>query len=200
MILLAQMTALICCLSPLLLPAVPEAQPSLSSPRSDASSAFTVALTVMKYRSCNVWRTVYGGSLTHTQGRKSLGCNYSFELIKICDIFSVLLYVLRNWYITIYKHLCVCVYIQAPLCWYTLVYCFRGDMHVCTATKWPQVYMQLIVALWPVGVRMYPSIISISCFGGGPAAWGNLSTSCFQVTCTSLRETEATVCLFHDCG
>lgn len=67
---LVEITAILCRLSPLLLPVVPEARPSLSSPRSDASSAFTVALTVMKYRSCNVWRTVYEGSLTHTQGRK----------------------------------------------------------------------------------------------------------------------------------
>ena len=42
-------------------------------------------------------------------------------------------------------------------------------MPVCTATKWRRVYMQLIGALWPPGVRMHPSIISISCIGGGLA-------------------------------
>lgn len=59
-------------LSPFLLPVEPGAQPSPSSPRSDTSSAFTVALSVMNYRSYKLWRTVYEGSQTYTQERKSL--------------------------------------------------------------------------------------------------------------------------------
>lgn len=92
-----------------------------------------------------------------------------------------------------------CVCMQVLLYWYTVCK-YTVLKAICTATKWPQVYLQPTVALWPLGVRMYPSIISISCSAGGLAVWGNLSTRYFQVACAPLNETEVNMCVCPDCS
>lgn len=107
-----------------LLPVEPEAQPSPSSPRSDASSAFTVALKVMNYRSCRLWKTVWKDSLTDTPEQlfKSL-LNTDFNLN-----FS-----LRIWfYESTTRSQLMWAYSMCTVLLHSMeVHSLRGDMRAC---------------------------------------------------------------------
>lgn len=173
----------------------PGAPPSLSSPRSDTSSAFTVALSVMNCRRYKLWRTVYEGSQTYTQEQKIFKSVSNSDL-NLWNLLCASVFINQLMY-CILQFIRTCVCMQVLLYWYTVCK-YTVLKAICTATKWPQVYLQPTVALWPV--RMYPSIISISCSAGGLAVWGNLSTRYFQVACAPLNETEVNMCVCPDCS
>lgn len=71
-----------------LLPAVPEAKPSPSFPRSGGSSSFTAVPTVLNYWSWKPWRIVFEGSRLCRKRNMNL---HSIKLIKIkrWEMFSV---------------------------------------------------------------------------------------------------------------